>query len=160
MCPIAWQNQYELTQDSVPESMRALLPILETIEKCTEFTKDKPKSGSSAEKPPKDTRKMDHSGPGRIPKKPKSDKYCSLCKTHGGAHTTHNTTECRRYHKDGNPKKGTPPKSTNKPYKKTESSFAQLSERFDQLEKVMKKSLKSSKKKRSTRDISSDSDSE
>ena len=86
MCPIAWQNQYELTQDSVPESMRALLPILETIEKCTEFTKDKPKSGSSAEKPPKDKRKMDHSGTGRIPKSPNPTSTVPFARRMGRAH--------------------------------------------------------------------------
>jgi len=163
MCPVAWQNQYELTQDSVPDSMRTLLPILETIEKCTEDRKDKPsKSVNFAAVPTKDNkRRKEHPGNGRIPKKAKSEKFCALCKEHGGASTTHNTTECRQYYKDGNPKKGTSKnRSEKKPYKKAESSFAQLSERFEKLEKIMKKSLKSPKKKRSHRDISSDSDSE
>ena len=42
----------------------------------------------------------------RIPKKsPRDAKHCALCKQHGGAYNTHNTGECRKYEKDGTPKK-------------------------------------------------------
>ncbi len=37
----------------------------------------------------------------RVPKKVCFAKNCNLCKKHGGAHTTHNTGECRKYEKDG-----------------------------------------------------------
>ena len=160
MCPIQWQDQYELTQDSVPDSMRTLLPILETIEKCTEVKKDKPIKAVTFSKSNKDKRKQEQQGIGRIQKKAKSDKFCTLCKNHGGAHTTHNTPECRKYNKDGTLKKGIPSKGSFKSSKKTESSFAQINERFEKLERSLKKTFKSSKKRSSHRDVSSDSDSE
>ena len=64
------------------------------------------------------------------PKKAKkgwTEKHCSLCKKHGGTHTTHNTKECRHYNKDGSHKKagGTP--KPNKPASgKDGMNFAQL----------------------------------
>ena len=50
-----------------------------------------------------------------------SAKSCALCKKHGGAHKTHNTSDCKRYDHQGNLKKSfarkrdTPP-GTNKSY--------------------------------------------
>ena len=37
-------------------------------------------------------------------------KICDLCKKHGGAHTTHNAGERRKYNKGGALKKGFKPK--------------------------------------------------
>ena len=34
MCPESWQNQYDLTQETVPQDLRKLLTVLENIEKC------------------------------------------------------------------------------------------------------------------------------
>ena len=34
MCPEAWQNQYDLMQETVPQDLRKLLTVLENIEKC------------------------------------------------------------------------------------------------------------------------------
>ncbi len=42
----------------------------------------------------------------RVPKKVRFKKHCNLCKKHGGAHTTHNTRDCRRFKKDGKEKSG------------------------------------------------------
>ena len=33
MCPESWQDQYDLTQDSLPQSIRKLLGVLENVEK-------------------------------------------------------------------------------------------------------------------------------
>ena len=33
MCPKSWQDQYDLTQDLLPQSIRKLLVILENVEK-------------------------------------------------------------------------------------------------------------------------------
>jgi hypothetical protein len=33
MCPESWQDQYDLTQDLLPQSIRKLLGVLENIEK-------------------------------------------------------------------------------------------------------------------------------
>jgi hypothetical protein len=36
----------------------------------------------------------------RVPKKVRFEKHCNLCKKHGGAHTTHNTSDCHRFEKN------------------------------------------------------------
>ena len=40
MCPGTWQAQYELTEDTVPQSMRKLLKALNRIEKKGQEGKD------------------------------------------------------------------------------------------------------------------------
>ena len=96
----------------------------------------------------------------RIPKKKfKESKYCQLCKSHGGAHTTHNTLECRKYEKDGTLKGGATKSSAHGKHHK--NNFAQLLERCEKLERKLSKASKSvsRKKKRSySSDSSDDSD--
>ena len=43
MCPVKWQRQYNLMENSTPVSTRALLMVLENIESNVEFD-DKPPS--------------------------------------------------------------------------------------------------------------------
>jgi len=102
MCPAKWQTQYDLTEKTTPVSVRALLPILEKIENNAELDAKPPnmnKTRGAGEK-----RKMESSD-SRIPKKQKSvtfsEKYCALCKKHGGPHKSHNTRDCRRFNPDG-----------------------------------------------------------
>ena len=60
-------------------------------------------------------------------KKGWTQKACSLCKNHGGMHTTHNTKECMHYNEDWSHRKagGTP--KPNKPASgKDGMNFAQL----------------------------------
>ncbi len=45
--------------------------------------KGKPKKGSS-----------EKGSSLRVPKKARTEKFCQLCKTHGGPHQMHNTHEC------------------------------------------------------------------
>ena len=50
MCPVKWQRQYDLMENSTPVSTRALLKVLENIESNVEpddkpSSKDKPKRG-------------------------------------------------------------------------------------------------------------------
>jgi len=75
-----------------------------------------------------------------------------------GAHTTHNTCDCHHFEKDGTEKSDF--RSAKKGEKKTnpaKQSFAQLSDKLDKLEKVLKKQeIKKRKRHRSD----SDSDSE
>jgi hypothetical protein len=79
----------------------------------------------------------------RVPKKVCFEKHCDLCKKHGGAHTTHNTCDCRRFEKDEKEKsnfhtakkgryKGNP----------VNQNFAQLTDKIKKLEKALKKSGK------------------
>ncbi len=92
-------------------------------------------------------------------KKARTEKHCYLCKKHGGAYTTHNTQDCRRYKKSGNEKSDF--RATKKGARKpnpTKQSFAQLCEKMDKLEKVIKKQDAKRKKRRHSSDTDSDSE--
>ncbi len=167
MVPRNWQDQYELSGALVPQSVRELLEVLERIEKAYptekvgEGPKNAPKSSDSSKK------KM-VSFSERIPKRRRTEKYCSLCKKHGGAHTTHNTPDCRKYESNGTLKKnfkGTKPTGpshgTERPARGG-SSYAQLSAKIDKLEKSnkkMKHAINKKKRKRHETSNSDDSDS-
>ena len=93
-----------------------------------------------------------------VPKKEGTKKHCDLCKKHWGACTTHNTRDCRRFEKDRTEKSDfCAAKKGGKKPNPTKQSFAQLSEKLDKLEKVLKK--KDTKKRKRHRS-NSDSDSE
>jgi len=99
-----WQDQYELTRATVPQSVRKLLEVVERIEKAYPTDKEckavrkTAKGGGSSKK-----RMVSFNEP--IPKKCHMDaKHCALCKKHEGVHTTHHTEECHMY-EDGTPKK-------------------------------------------------------
>ncbi len=84
-----------------------------------------------------------------VPKKVRFAKKCDLCKKHGGAHTTHNTGECRKYEKDGTEKSSfRAAKKGGKRNYPSNQNFAQLTEKIDKLEKALKKSGKKGKKRR------------
>ncbi len=84
----------------------------------------------------------------RIPKKVRSEKSCALCQKHGGAHTTHNTGECRKYEKDGtlkksfNGKAAVGAKYNGKGKKDHANSFAQIMEASQNLRKLSKRPRK------------------
>ena len=93
MCPESWQDQYNLTQDSLPQNVWKLLGILENIKKVVANSNLKEKAANeSAEKA---TRKRDKgkckgtsSDNLQVPKKVRFAKNCAFCQKHGGAHTT------------------------------------------------------------------------
>jgi hypothetical protein len=59
----------------------------------------------SVKKPMKWTIWMHEGGPGKGgPKKGRSAKWCKWCKAADGPFTTHDTSECRRFSKDGSAK--------------------------------------------------------
>ena len=169
MCPAKWQTQYDLTEKTTPVSVRGLLPILEKIENNAELDA-KPPSGNKT-KGAGEKRKME-SMDSRIPKKQKvvtfSDKYCTLCKKHGGPHKTHNTRDCRRFNSDGTPtkrnggagntqKSGHSGKQRSHDKKREGANFAQI------IRKEVKKAFRkqsSKHKKRRANDSDSDSDSD
>jgi len=85
------------------------------------------------------------------PKKGRTDKFCKWCKAVDGPFTTHNTTECRRFNKDGS-QKDRPSKPLNpvkKPWKKPGSGepaqMAYLTEEMAKLKKKREKSKRHSK---------------
>ncbi len=84
----------------------------------------------------------------RVPKKVRFAKNCELCKKHGGAHTTHNTGECRNYEKDRTEKASfrAAKKGKKKSYPANQN-FAQLTKKVEKLEKALKKSGKQDKKR-------------
>jgi len=91
--------------------------------------------------------------------------FAKWCKAVDGPFTTHNTTECRRFNKDGSQKDRLtkPFDSAKKPWKKLGSGnsdqMSHLTEEMEKLKKRLKKSKKRGKKR--ARDSSdSDSDSE
>ena len=109
MCQAAWQDQYSLTQGNIPQDLGSLLEVLETIEAChkNKKTPRKPNGGELGENGKPDKKKCKVSfREERVPKKAHSAESCDLCKKHGGAHTIHNTGDCRKYKKDGFFKKG------------------------------------------------------
>jgi hypothetical protein len=100
MCPIQWQNQYNLNKKGMTlMDMHLLLTSLEAIE-CV-CTYEKGKSESSEKSSHKSKKGKKHPGTEatiRVPKKVRfTEKHCDLCKKHGGAFTTHNTRECCRF---------------------------------------------------------------
>jgi hypothetical protein len=176
--PVAWRIQYALTHTLVPESPRAILLDLENIEK---LFPEKSNEAARANKAKVATaaklagehvpRKVKRAGGGPekgTPKKGRTVKYCKWCKAVDGPFTTHNTTECRRFNKDGSQKDRLtkPFDSSKKPaWKKPSggesSQMAYLTEEMTKMSKLVKK-LKKSKKhgKKHARDSSDSSDSD
>ena len=161
MVPRQWQDQYELTGNTVPQSVRKLLEALERIKKAfpTEKDHDRPKKGTTGGSSSK-KRMVNFSD--QIPKKSRKDaKHCTLCRKHGGAQITHNTGNCKKYNSDGTPKKGFAGKSAQRSPRNESSqrdkknNYAQLSAKIAKLEKSNKK-LKCANKKRK-RDHDTDS---
>jgi hypothetical protein len=92
-------------------------------------------------------------------------KFCQRCKSKGGPHLTHNTKECCKYSKDGNPVAAAAgkPSEAKKPFKKgCDKQMAYLTATIQSLvKKGLKKTAKSKKQKCRTYDSSSsDSDTE
>jgi hypothetical protein len=157
LCPKSWQDQYNLMQDSLPQSIRKLLGILENIEKVVANfnAKDKSARESTKKATGKGKHKGTHSNELQVPKKAKVEKSCMLCQKHGGTHRTHNTGECCKYEKDGTLKKGFSGKAAigqkchGSCKEESSNSFVQIMERFLKLEKMVKKAQKAHKRKTS-----------
>ena len=105
----------------------------------------------------------------QIPKKShKEAKNCALCEKHGGTQNTHNIGDCRKYEKNGTPKRAFAGKSVqqqrnlrnqNAP-RESNNSYAQLSAKITKLEKSNKKLKHANKKRKCNPDSDSkDSDS-
>ena len=88
----------------------------------------------------------------------KDMKHCALCKKHGGLHTTHNMSDCRKCNKDRKIKKifGKGQHGSMASDKKTASAFVQLLVQVAKLEKATKKLKKSLHKCKCNYDSDSD----
>ncbi len=130
--------------------MRSLLISLEAIERICTYEKGKFESSKKFSHKSKKGKKC----PGtkatiHAPKKVCFEKPCNLCKKHGGAYTTQNTRECRRFEKDGKEKADfRTAKKGGKKGNPVNHNFAQLTEKIEKLEKALKKSSKKGKKRR------------
>jgi hypothetical protein len=105
MCPIQWQDQYNMNKKGMtPIDMRLLLILLEAIKCICTYEKGKSESYKKSEKSSNKGKKgKKHPGTNsmaRVTKKVRFEENCNLCKKHGGAYTTHNTRDCRRFDKN------------------------------------------------------------
>jgi hypothetical protein len=164
MVPKNWQDQYKLTGGTVPQSIRKLLEELERIEKAfpTEKEREEPKASATGGG---SSKKHMVSFTDRIPKKSRKEaKHCALSKKHGGAQNTHNTGDCRKYKKDGTPKRAFAGKNAQQQrnpcirnaLRESNNSYAQLSMKIAKLEKSNKKLKHANKKRKRDRDSDSD----
>ena len=106
MCPSKWQDQFNLSQGIIPQSLRNTIETLETIEQFQESSKPPGKPSENGKKGSDGKRKVSFQDEKVPRKKSRTGKYCDLCKKHGGAHMSHNTADCKKYSKDGSLKKG------------------------------------------------------
>jgi hypothetical protein len=153
MCPLQWQDQYNMNKKSMmPMDMRLLLTLLEAIERICTYEKGKldtfEKSDKSSNKGKKRKKRPGTNSTVRVPKKVHFEKHCKLCEKHGSAHTMHNTRDCCRFKKDGKEKfsfhaakKGG--------YKSNlvNQNFVQLIDKIKKPEKALKKSGKKEQKR-------------
>ena len=107
MCPTKWQNQFNLTQGIIPQSLQNTIETLKTIEQFQESSKPPGKpNGENGNKGYDGKKRRGNIKEERVSKKSHTGKHCELCKKHGGGHMTHNTADYKRYNKDGSEKKG------------------------------------------------------
>jgi hypothetical protein len=153
VCPLQWQEQYNMNKKGMMlMDMCLLLTLLETIERVCTYEKGKldtfDKSNKSSNKGKKGKKRPGTNSTVRVPKKVQFEKYCELCKKHGGAHTTHNSCNYCRFEKDGKEKSSfrTAKKGGNKS-NPINQNFAQLTDKIEKLEKALKKSGKKARKR-------------
>ena len=161
--PESWRVDRDKMIDDIPRSTRKLLDELEKIEASRKEEERK----RANDRDPK--RKAAKALERPIPKKKRTEisrsgtpKNCALCEKHGGAHKTHNTSDCKRYDQKGNLKKSfagkrdTPP-GTNKSYAQLLAETEKLKAKSKKFKKALKKHAKQNKKRKYA--DSSDSDS-
>ncbi len=139
--------------------MRSLQASLKAIERiCTPEKAHAQSSKKASHKNKRGNKRPSTGARKQVSMKVHFKKSCKLCKKYGGVHTTHAAKDCCRYKKDGTVKANfCTAKEAGKKPNPAKQSFAQLSKKFDTLEKTLKKaSLKSKKHPRDD----SDSDSE
>jgi hypothetical protein len=152
MCPIQWQDQYNMNEKGMtPMDMRLLLTLLEAIEHVCTYEKGTldsyKKSKKSSNKGEKGKKCPGTNFPARVRKKVHFEKHCNLCKKHRGAHTMHNTRDYCRFEKDGKEKSNfRAAKKDGYKNNPINQNFAQLTDKIEKLEKALKKSGKKGQK--------------
>jgi hypothetical protein len=149
MCPIQWQDQYNMNKKGMmPINMCLLLTLLEAIKCVCTYKKGKLESSKkSSNKGEKGKKCPGTNSTARVCKKVRFEKHCNLCKKHGGACTMHNTYDCRRFDKDRKEKSNFhAAKKGGRKNNPINQNFAQLTKKIEKLEKVLKKSGKKGQK--------------
>ncbi len=134
---------------AIPELMRSMIHNLENIEKVFVEKNNKKarannsKAGTAPQKGGHVLKKHGNGGDcgGPAPKKACTAKYCKWCKAGGGSFSTHDTSECCRFDKDGK-KTGKPHKPFNfakKPWKKGGGDSGQMAYLTKNIDKFKKK---------------------
>jgi hypothetical protein len=145
MCPIQWQDQYNMNKKGMPPmDMRLLLTLLEAIERVCTYKKGKLESSKKSFKKDKKGKKCPGTdSTAKAPKKYRFEKHCNLCKKLGGAYSMHNTCDCRRFEKGGKEKSNfCATKIGGKKANPIKQNFVQLTKKIKKLEKALKKSGK------------------
>ncbi len=129
--------------------MHSLEASLKAIEQVCTHEKAHVPSGKKASHKNKAGAKRPSNGATRqVPKKVHFEKSCKLCKKYGGVHSMHATKDFRKYEKDATAKADFhAAKKADKKPNPAKQSFAQLSKKFDKLEKTLKKASHKSKKR-------------
>jgi hypothetical protein len=136
MCPIQWQDQYNMNKKGMMlMDMRLLFTLLEAIEGVCTYEKGISESSEkSSHKSKKGKKRPGTKATVIVPKKVCFEKHCNLCKKHGGTYTMHNTRECRRFEKNGKEKSDfRAAKKGSKKGNPVKSNFAQLTEKIEKL---------------------------
>jgi hypothetical protein len=149
MCPLQWQDQYNMNKKGMmPIDMRLLLTLLEAIKRICTYEKGKLESSEkSSHKSKKGKKRPGTNSMVRVPKKVCFEKHCNLCKKHGGMYTTHNTCDFCRFETDRKGKSDfRAAKKGGKKGNPVNHNFAQLTKKTEKLKKGLKKSGKKGKK--------------
>jgi hypothetical protein len=149
MCPLQWQDQYNMNKKGMmPMDMHLLLTLLEAIKRVCTYEKGKLESSKkSSHKSKKGKKHPGTMATVRVPKKVCFEKHYNLCKKHGGAYTTHNTRNCCRFERDGKEKPDSrAAKKGGKKGNPINHNFTQLTKKIKKLKKTLKKSGKKGKK--------------
>ena len=167
------KRYYSINPTAIPTKFLELRDALERIEVVDgRLEKFRPgKSGSDGkddkDRPSKESRRerrdrrrrekvKEYDPKERIPKK---KKHCNLCKQFGGPFSSHNTSDCNRWARDGT-RKGSAQKEANAHKKEENMQFAQFMKATDKTLKKLGKKLDRKKKRKRYDSDSSDSDSE
>jgi hypothetical protein len=145
MCPIQWQDQYNLNKKGmILMDMRLLLMSLEAIKRVCTHNKAKLESSKKAShKDKKGKKRPGTKSMARVPKKVRFKRHCDLRKKHESVYTIHNTRYCRGFEKDRKKKSiFCTAKKGGKKANPINHNFAQLSKKLDKLERAFKKSSK------------------
>ncbi len=120
--------------------MHLLLMSLEAIERVCTHKKAKSKPSKKASHKGKKGKKCSGTKSRvRVPKKVHFEKYCNLCKRHGGAYATHNAHDCCRFEKDRKEKSNFfATKKGSKKANPINQNYC-VSEKIEKLKKVLKK---------------------